>query len=105
GRAVRARLLAEGGLPVAVHAFLDGSDTPPKAAMSYLKKFQQAVTGLERLRIASLCGRYFAMDRDKRWDRVEKAYRVIVEAAGDRSEDPVQAMATAYARGETDEFV
>jgi len=103
--AVFARILADGGLPVAVHAFLDGRDTPPKAAMSYLKKFQQDVTGLERLRIATLCGRYFAMDRDKRWDRVEKAYRVIVEAAGDRSEDPVQAMATAYARGETDEFV
>ena len=103
--AVLARILADGGLPVAVHAFLDGRDTPPKAAMSYLKKFQQDVTGLERLRIATLCGRYFAMDRDKRWDRVEKAYRVIVEAAGDRSEDPVQAMATAYARGETDEFV
>jgi len=103
--AVLARILADGGLPVAVHAFLDGRDTPPKAAMSYLKKFQQDVTGLERLRIATLCGRYFAMDRDKRWDRVEKAYRVIVEAAGDRSEDPVQAMATTYARGETDEFV
>ena len=103
--AVLARILSEAGLPVAVHAFLDGRDTPPKAAMSYLKKFQQDVTGLERLRIATLCGRYFAMDRDKRWDRVEKAYRVIVEAAGDRSEDPVQAMATAYARGETDEFV
>ena len=103
--AVLARILADGGLPVDVHPFLDGRDTPPKAAMSYLKKFQQDVTGLERLRIATLCGRYFAMDRDKRWDRVEKAYRVIVEAAGDRSEDPVQAMATAYARGETDEFV
>jgi 2,3-bisphosphoglycerate-independent phosphoglycerate mutase len=103
--AALARILAEGGLPVAVHAFLDGRDTPPKAAMSYLKKFQQDVTGLERLRIVTLCGRYFAMDRDKRWDRVEKAYRVIVEAAGDSAKDPLQTIATAYARGETDEFV
>src|SRR6201998_400948 len=99
------RILSEAGLPVAVHAFLDGRDTPPKAAMSYLNKFQRDVAGLERLRIATLCGGAFAMDRDKRWDRVEKAYRVIVGAAGDRAEDPVQAIAAAYGRGETDEFV
>jgi 2,3-bisphosphoglycerate-independent phosphoglycerate mutase len=100
-----ARILCEAGLPVAVHAFLDGRDTPPKAAASYLKKFQREVAGLERLRIATLCGRYFAMDRDKRWDRVEKAYRVIVGAAGDRADDPVQAVTAAYSRDETDEFV
>jgi 2,3-bisphosphoglycerate-independent phosphoglycerate mutase len=88
-----------------VHAFLDGRDTPPKAAMSYLKKFQRDVAGLDRLRIATLCGRYFAMDRDKRWDRLEKAYRVIVEGGEDRAEYPVQAIAAAYDRGETDEFV
>ena len=100
-----ARILSEAGLPVAVHAFLDGRDTPPKAAASYLKKFQGEVAGLECLRIATLCGRYFAMDRDKRWDRVEKAYRVIVGAAGDRADDPVQAITAAYGRDETDEFV
>jgi 2,3-bisphosphoglycerate-independent phosphoglycerate mutase len=99
------RILSEAGLPVAVHAFLDGRDTPPKAAMSYLNKFQRDVAGLDRLRIATLCGRYFAMDRDKRWDRLEKAYRVIVEGGEDRAEDPVQAIAAAYDRGETDEFV
>src|SRR5262249_43553555 len=53
----------------------------------------------------TLCGRYYAMDRDKRWDRVEKAYRVIVDAVGEAAEDPVWAVETAYARGETDEFV
>ena len=100
-----ARILAAAGLPVAVHAFLDGRDTPPKAGASFLKKFQQDVAGLERLRIATVCGRYHAMDRDRRWDRVEKAYRAIVEAAGDRAEDPVEAIAAAYSRGETDEFV
>jgi len=103
--AALARILSEAGLPVAVHAFLDGRDTPPKAAVSYLKKFQRDTAGLDRLRIATLCGRYFAMDRDKRWDRVEKAYQVIVGAAGDRAEDPVQAIAAAYGRSETDEFV
>jgi len=70
-----------------------------------LQKFRQDVAGLERLRLATLCGRYFAMDRDKRWDRVEKAYRLIVGADGDRAEDPVQAIEAAYGRGETDEFV
>ena len=103
--AALARILSEAGLPVAVHAFLDGRDTPPKAAISYLNKFQRDVAGLDRLRIATLCGRYFAMDRDKRWDRLEKAYRVIVEGGEDRAEDPVQAIAAAYDRGETDEFV
>src|SRR6516162_3152265 len=103
--AVLARILSEAGLPVAVHAFLDGRDTPPKSAASYLKKFQLEVAGLERLRIATLCGRYYAMDRDKRWDRVEKAYRVIVGGAGERADDPLQAVHAAYARAETDEFV
>jgi 2,3-bisphosphoglycerate-independent phosphoglycerate mutase len=103
--AALARILAEAGLPVAVHAFLDGRDTPPKAAVSYLQKFRRDVAGLERLRIATLCGRYYAMDRDKRWDRVEKAYRVIVEGVGERAENPAEAIAAAYAGGETDEFV
>ncbi|HEX3415941.1 MAG TPA: 2,3-bisphosphoglycerate-independent phosphoglycerate mutase, partial [Stellaceae bacterium] len=103
--AALARILCDSGVPAAVHAFLDGRDTPPKAAASYLKKFQEDVAECRRLRIASLCGRYYAMDRDKRWDRVEKAYRVIVDAAGEAAEDPVRGAEAAYARGETDEFV
>jgi 2,3-bisphosphoglycerate-independent phosphoglycerate mutase len=103
--AALARILSEAGLPVAVHAFLDGRDTPPKAAASYLQAFQRDITGLKRLRIASLCGRYYAMDRDQRWDRLEKAYRVIVGAVGDHAEDPAEAIEAAYGRGETDEFV
>src|SRR5215472_16035555 len=103
--AALARLLSEAGLPVAVHAILDGRDTPPKAATSYLKNFQQDVASLKRIRIATLSGRYFAMDRDKRWERVEKAYRAIVEAGGERAEDPTKAIEAAYGRGETDEFV
>jgi 2,3-bisphosphoglycerate-independent phosphoglycerate mutase len=100
-----ARILAEAGLPVAIHAFLDGRDTPPKSAAIYLQEFQREVASLERLRIATVCGRYFAMDRDKRWDRVEKAYRVIVEGLGGRVEGPVEGIEAAYRRGETDEFV
>ncbi len=103
--AALARILAEAGVPVAVHAFLDGRDTPPKAAASYVKQFQEDVAGLRDLRIATICGRYYAMDRDKRWDRVERAYRAIVGGAGERADDPLQAVEAAYARDETDEFV
>ena len=103
--AALARILAEAGVPVAVHAFLDGRDTPPKAAVLYVRQFQEDVAGLRDLRIATLCGRYYAMDRDKRWDRVEKAYRAIVAGVGERTDDPLQAVEAAYARAETDEFV
>jgi 2,3-bisphosphoglycerate-independent phosphoglycerate mutase len=103
--AALARMLAESGLPVAVHAFLDGRDTPPKAAALYLKQFERDVAGAELVTIATVSGRYYAMDRDKRWDRVERAYRTIVAGAGHRAEGAKQAIETAYARGETDEFV
>jgi len=103
--AALARILADAGVPVAAHAFLDGRDTPPKAAASYLKQFQEDVAGLNELRIATLCGRYYAMDRDKRWDRVERAYRAIVNGVGEHADDPLQAIEAAYARDETDEFV
>ena len=103
--AALARILAEAGVPVAVHAFLDGRDTPPKTAVLYVRQFQEDVAGLRNLRIATLCGRYYAMDRDKRWDRVEKAYRAIVAGVGERTDDPLQAVEAAYARAETDEFV
>ncbi|MBV8119085.1 MAG: 2,3-bisphosphoglycerate-independent phosphoglycerate mutase, partial [Alphaproteobacteria bacterium] len=103
--AALARILAEAGLPVAVHAFLDGRDTPPKAAAAYLQNFQRDVADLAGGRVATLCGRYYGMDRDKRWDRVKKAYRLLVEGIGERAEDPVLGIEAAYQRGETDEFV
>jgi 2,3-bisphosphoglycerate-independent phosphoglycerate mutase len=103
--AALARILADAGVPVAMHAFLDGRDTPPKAAASYLKQFLEDVAGLRDLRIATLCGRYYAMDRDQRWGRVERAYRAIVNSLGERADDPLQAIEAAYARDETDEFV
>jgi 2,3-bisphosphoglycerate-independent phosphoglycerate mutase len=70
-----------------------------------VKQFQKEVTGLRDLRIATICGRYYAMDRDKRWDRVERAYRVIVSSTGERAADALHAVEAAYSRGETDEFV
>src|SRR5229473_470266 len=63
--AALARILAQSGVPVAVHAFLDGRDTPPKSAAGYLEQFQREVAGREHLKIATVCGRYYAMDRDK----------------------------------------
>lgn len=99
------QILAKAGLPVAVHAFLDGRDTPPKSAALYLQAFQEEIAGLRGVHIASVCGRYYAMDRDKRWDRLEKAFLAIVDGIGERAENALQAVEAAYARGETDEFV
>lgn len=95
------------GVPqVAVHAFLDGRDTPPQSARASLEALQALCARLGNARIASVGGRYFAMDRDKRWDRVQRAWEAIVEARAEyRAADALTALEAAYARGETDEFV
>ena len=80
--AALAVILAEAGLPVAVHAFLDGRDTPPKSAIGYLTQFEADVAGHGDIRIATVAGRYYAMDRDQRWDRVAQAYRMLTTACG-----------------------
>jgi 2,3-bisphosphoglycerate-independent phosphoglycerate mutase len=103
--AALARILAEAGVPVAVHGFLDGRDTPPKAALADVKDFLADVDGLAGVRIATVGGRYYAMDRDQRWDRVEKAYRALTEGEGEAAGSAAAAIEAAYARGETDEFV
>jgi 2,3-bisphosphoglycerate-independent phosphoglycerate mutase len=103
--AALAAIVAEAGVPVAVHALLDGRDTPPKSALGYLKQFEADVAGHGDVRIATVAGRYYAMDRDKRWDRVEKGYRVLTAAEGEHAPTAVAAVEAAYGRGETDEFV
>jgi 2,3-bisphosphoglycerate-independent phosphoglycerate mutase len=103
--AALASVVSDAGVPVAVHAFLDGRDTPPQSASCYLKQFQQEIAGHGASRIATVTGRYYAMDRDKRWDRVAKAYAALTAPIGEHAEDPVKAVEAAYARGETDEFV
>ncbi len=103
--AALAAILAEAGLPVAVHAFLDGRDTPPKSAIGYLRQFQADVARHGGVRIATVAGRYYAMDRDQRWDRVEKAYRALIAGQGEHAADPIAAVEAAYGRGESDEFV
>ena len=99
------RILAQSGVPVFVHAFLDGRDTPPKSARGFLEKFGRDIDGIAGVRMATLSGRYYAMDRDKRWDRVQKAYDAMVDASGPRQADVFAALETSYADGITDEFV
>ncbi|HEY7991757.1 MAG TPA: 2,3-bisphosphoglycerate-independent phosphoglycerate mutase [Stellaceae bacterium] len=103
--AVLAKLLDEAGIPVVCHAFLDGRDTPPKSALDYLARFAAATKGLKKFRFGTIGGRYFGMDRDKRWDREQQAYDAMVEAKGGCAKDAKSAVDAAYARGETDEFV
>ena len=95
------------GVPrVAVHAFLDGRDTPPRSAKASLQALQDVCDALGNARIASVGGRYFAMDRDRRWERVQRGWDAIVEARADHhAPDALSALAVAYARGENDEFV
>ena len=96
----------EGVARVAVHAFLDGRDTPPQSAEPSLRALQDKCAALGTARIATVGGRYHAMDRDKRWERVHRAWDAIVEAqAGQHAPDALTALAAAYARGENDEFV
>jgi 2,3-bisphosphoglycerate-independent phosphoglycerate mutase len=100
-----ARILDSEGLGVVVHAFLDGRDTPPQSALGCVKEFERGSAGLKRVVIATVSGRYYAMDRDKRWERVAKAYGAIVDAEGPRFPDAQTAIASSYKAGVTDEFV
>lgn len=90
---------------VYVHAFLDGRDVPPKSAVGFIKQLQEAIAGMEFGKIATVMGRYYAMDRDNRWDRIEKAYKTLVLGEGNLVADPVQGVEASYEVGVTDEFV
>jgi len=98
-----ARILTNVGIPVVLHALTDGRDTPPRSAVECIDKLAADLP--PGARIGTIIGRYFAMDRDKRWDRVEKAWRAIVLAEGDRFADPVAAVQAAYATNVSDEFI
>ena len=93
-----------GARDVRVHAFTDGRDTPPRSALTYLARLEGAL-GKWGGRIATVCGRYYAMDRDKRWDRVERAYAALVSGTGVRAATAREAVEAAYGRGENDEFI
>lgn len=90
---------------VYVHAFLDGRDTPPASGKDYVAELEKKMAEIGVGKIASLSGRYYAMDRDNNWDRVEKAYKSLVTGEGVQAENAVQAMADSYANDVTDEFV
>jgi 2,3-bisphosphoglycerate-independent phosphoglycerate mutase len=103
--AALARVLSEAGLTVLVHAFLDGRDTPPKSALGFLADFAKSVDGLSGVGIATVSGRYYAMDRDKRWDRVSKTYAAIIEGKGVKAASAKDAVDASYRDGKSDEFV
>jgi len=91
---------------VFVHAFLDGRDTPPNSGIDYLRRLQQKMRELGVGQIASLSGRYYAMDRDNRWERMERAYNAAVHGESEkRATDPVEAVKQGYEQGVTDEFM
>lgn len=100
-----ARTVAQAGVPVVIHAFTDGRDTPPREARSYLARFLDALAGTDGVSVGTVDGRYYAMDRDKRWERVERAYDAVVLGRGPSAADPLAAIDAAYAAGTGDEFI
>jgi 2,3-bisphosphoglycerate-independent phosphoglycerate mutase len=91
--------------PVYLHLFLDGRDTPPNSAEQFILDLNEKLKAWPEVKIATVTGRYYAMDRDKRWDRVEKAYLCITEGAGKPADSPLEAIRNSYSEGVTDEFV
>ena len=98
---------AKAGVPLAIDAFLDGRDTPPRSAQAYIDRIERSLDAHGKPgRITSICGRYYAMDRDKRWDRVEKAYALLGRGEpAFTAASATEGLAAAYARDENDEFV
>ncbi len=90
---------------VFVHCFLDGRDTPPTSAAHYVAALQRKMTEIDCGEIATVVGRYYAMDRDKRWERTSRAYDLLTKAIGEKATDPIAAIQASYERGVTDEFV
>ncbi|MGN7610696.1 2,3-bisphosphoglycerate-independent phosphoglycerate mutase [Magnetococcales bacterium HHB-1] len=94
-----------GAEKIYIHAFLDGRDTPPRSALEYIKDFEKNLQKIGQGEIVSVGGRYYGMDRDKRWNRVQKAYDAFTQGIGLHAPTARQAVEEAYARGENDEFV
>ncbi len=100
-----AREFEKHGIPVAIHAFTDGRDVAPKSADIFIKKVEQDIADLKDVSIATVSGRYYAMDRDNRWDRVEKAHNAIAIAKGNHADNALAAIKNAYESDLTDEFI
>jgi len=100
------RIAAKKGVKkIAIHAFMDGRDTPPQSGQAYMSKVQQTLADIGVGRVATVIGRYYAMDRDNRWERLELAWKAMVNGQGAYHQDPVAAIGEAYGRGENDEFI
>lgn len=98
-----AKAVADAGVPVVIHAITDGRDVAPKSADGFMAQLAEQLP--EGARIATVIGRYFAMDRDNRWDRVQRAYEAMIKGEGGPADCAATAVSAAYARGETDEFI
>jgi 2,3-bisphosphoglycerate-independent phosphoglycerate mutase len=95
----------EGLEDVCVHCFMDGRDTPPESGAGFIEALQKELRRIGTGRIATISGRYYAMDRDKRWARIERARTAMVDGIGEKASDPVEAVKRSYERGVTDEFI
>jgi len=95
----------EGVTDVCVHCFMDGRDTPPESGAGFIEALQKEMRRIGIGRIATVSGRYYAMDRDKRWDRIERAKTAMVDGSGEKATDPVAGVKRSYERGVTDEFI
>ncbi len=100
-----AKDISAASIPVRIHAFLDGRDTPPQSARGFMEQFLNAIGGFADTVVATVSGRYYAMDRDNRWDRVQRAYAAIVDGDGDGGSSTLEIIDHAYNAGVTDEFV
>lgn len=100
------RMAKEQGVKeVFVHCYMDGRDTPPESGIHHVTALQKKINELGIGRIATVSGRYYAMDRDKRWDRVERAFDALVLGTGEKATDPLAAIKASYDKGVTDEFI
>ena len=100
-----AKILSNASIPVDIHAFLDGRDVPPDSALGYVKEFEEKIKTLNHVKIATISGRYYAMDRDNRWERIELAYNALMLGAGNRLKTAQEAIEESYKQKVYDEFV
>jgi len=100
-----AKIVAGNGVEVKLHAFLDGRDVAQKSAITYIEHFINETKNFPQISIASIGGRYYAMDRDKNWNRVKLAYDAIVSASGPKDNDPISVVQKSYEKNITDEFI
>lgn len=99
------KILDDNNIKTYVHAILDGRDTPPSSGKEYVVGFETEIKDMKNVKIATISGRFYEMDRDKRWDRVEKAYNTVALAEGERFKNAAEAIESSYKAGVTDEFL